>query len=584
MRRILIVAVCLLALAGAGTAYAKLAFMRGGFSVALPAAITGITVAGQTSLTFTSTSGDNPVNLGNARPTASDGSTPGLAIGTNSRCTSSSDNSKASLSGGNLEFTDPTPGTVGGPWHICLVATGAGYLNSPYGQTITVSSTSVRITSVALSNASFTGGVAGTVGTLSATLSSGTFSGSFVLATGGTDHSGTACNNYGSDFAVAGGTLTNSTGAAAQSYPGVCVTARQSGLASYTQAFTLNGSSCSGPAAACAGCFVANGGGPNNGSCLNTLALNLDFTGATTSSAPPINNSFDATNLANVIDCKGANPPVLMSITANLPCADDSIVTDSNGNTAFQQQYTYQDYLNGVGAGGSPDYTNNLVSTIQGGSNGNGPAFGPGQPGTYPEGYYFEARLSVLTTGNPNPGGGGNGCGNCLAGGPWVWGGYASSYTEEDFDEWYLPWERQVIQNLTYAGGGVVYSSWNNNGGSNSYHIESQLNSNPNQWYTIGLRKTVNGTTAELCGYFNNVQFDCGTETDNTSTPFAARPGLVLWAGDAYNNNNGAPEPYGTMIFQYEWIHMWTCATWWQKNGTTVDGTGCNGALISSNP
>lgn len=102
--------------------------------------ITGITVGGQTNLAFTTSSGEtNPINFGAVAATASDGGTPSVTIGTNPRCTSSANNSAASISGGSLLFTDPTPGTAG-TYFVCLVATG-NYPNSPFGQTIPIAGT-----------------------------------------------------------------------------------------------------------------------------------------------------------------------------------------------------------------------------------------------------------------------------------------------------------------------------------------------------------------------------------------------------------------------------------------------------------
>src|SRR5262249_19839577 len=95
------------------------------------------------------------------------------------------------------------------------------------------------------SNCAFTAGTAGTIGTAGATLSNGSFTGTWSLQTSGMDHAGTTCNNYGSDFSIntSTGGLANNSSAAAQSYPGVCVVATQSGLTNspYVQALTITG-------------------------------------------------------------------------------------------------------------------------------------------------------------------------------------------------------------------------------------------------------------------------------------------------------------------------------------------------------
>lgn len=112
---------------------------------------------------------------------------------------------------------------------------------------------SPTITSVSMSCGSgcaFTAGSAGTIGTASATLSSGSFSGTWSLTTTGTDHAGSTCNNYGSDFSInsSTGVVTNTTTPPAGSYPGVCLTATQAGVSNspYTQAFTFTGNAPSG--------------------------------------------------------------------------------------------------------------------------------------------------------------------------------------------------------------------------------------------------------------------------------------------------------------------------------------------------
>lgn len=99
------------------------------------------------------------------------------------------------------------------------------------------------IISISLSNSTFVAGTAGTVGTISVTLSSGPFTGALSLQTTGTDHAGTTCNNYGSDFAISGSSLNNTTTPTTGSYPGVCVVAMQGTATNspYVQAFTLTG-------------------------------------------------------------------------------------------------------------------------------------------------------------------------------------------------------------------------------------------------------------------------------------------------------------------------------------------------------
>jgi hypothetical protein len=104
----------------------------------------------------------------------------------------------------------------------------------------------VTITGVSLSGNTFTPGTAGTVGTASATVSGGSFTGTWSLQTSGTDHSGTTCVNYGTNFTIASatGVLSNSTSAASGANPGVCVVATQAGATGspFAQAETITGS------------------------------------------------------------------------------------------------------------------------------------------------------------------------------------------------------------------------------------------------------------------------------------------------------------------------------------------------------
>jgi hypothetical protein len=106
-----------------------------------------------------------------------------------------------------------------------------------------------QITSVSIScgsSCSFVSGTAGVIGTAAATLSSGSFAGSWSLQNTGTDHAGTACKNYGNYLSInsSTGAISNSAAAPAQSYPGVCAIATQAGLQNspYAQAFSFAGS------------------------------------------------------------------------------------------------------------------------------------------------------------------------------------------------------------------------------------------------------------------------------------------------------------------------------------------------------
>lgn len=120
----------------------------------------------------------------------------------------------------------------------------AGAFNS--GQTLSGGAAPLTITGISLSGNTFTTGTAGTVGTATANMTSGSFTGTWSLRTSGVDHAGATCNNYGTNFAIVSGTgvLTNTTGAAAGANAGLCVVATQAGVVGspFVQAETITGS------------------------------------------------------------------------------------------------------------------------------------------------------------------------------------------------------------------------------------------------------------------------------------------------------------------------------------------------------
>lgn len=155
------------------------------------------------------------------------------------------------ISGASPSYQLTTTGPIAGSYPgVCVSTDQSGASNTPYVQAFTITGISPpSITAVNLSNAGFVVGSSSTVGSLSTTLSSGSFSGSYTIQITGTDHSGATCINYSSDFSISGSDLTT-IGPAAGSYPGVCVAATQAGASNspYVQAFTLTGSSTPPPA------------------------------------------------------------------------------------------------------------------------------------------------------------------------------------------------------------------------------------------------------------------------------------------------------------------------------------------------
>jgi hypothetical protein len=92
-----------------------------------------------------------------------------------------------------------------------------------------------------MSNLTFTAGSAGTVGYASAKASYGTVAGTWTIQTAGVDNRGTSCtNNPPFSIDPGSGTLSVSSAALAQSYPGLCIAASAPNT-NFVQAFTLTG-------------------------------------------------------------------------------------------------------------------------------------------------------------------------------------------------------------------------------------------------------------------------------------------------------------------------------------------------------
>ncbi len=168
-----------------------------------------ITSVAATPATFAAQVGNAGATVGSLSTIVSTGSFAGTyALSTSGGCaTHGADNASFAITGATLKLNTSDVLTARS-YAICLLATDAGFANSPFPQQLTITGTggpAATITSVSATPSSFTaaaGNATSTVGTLSAVVSSGTFSGTFALATGaGCD----STNN--SSFAIVGSTL-----------------------------------------------------------------------------------------------------------------------------------------------------------------------------------------------------------------------------------------------------------------------------------------------------------------------------------------------------------------------------------------
>ena len=240
---------------------------------------------------------------------------------------------------------------------------GGGRMVLPQASSQTIASTAISCGS----SCSATAGTGGQVGTFSATMSpaSPAFSGSWSLQTTGSV-GGTSCDNSGF-FSVSGNALNISSSATAATYH-PCYVATQSGISNSpfpnVATVTVNSGGGNVPAVANAGCLVANGGGPTNGSCFNTQIVNLDFTGATPSfktGASGVKGTFNATNVGSWLYSNNgsgcaSSPTQFYASTENQytggtnpACSDYVVASDpADGINSFKVTYSLSDWNNNL--------------------------------------------------------------------------------------------------------------------------------------------------------------------------------------------------------------------------------------------
>lgn len=304
------------------------------------------------------------------------------------------------------------------------------------------------------------------------------------------------------------------------------------------------GGSPAAPAAALAGCQTANGGGPNNGSCFKTLALNLDLTGATQSfvaNSTPVN----ATTLSNWLDCAGASSPIMYNINGS--CSAYSIIGDGGTNALLMSDPSTTNY---VEIAASP-------YNSQGGHN-------------FPEAFYAEAKIRTDSQSIANMASNGGqpfndfwavypntGCGSCV-------------YMEWDFIETY---------SNNSGGFATPRTGSSNNYAPGGININMGANYSQTNYSIIGARITNDGNgNVAWCIYANNVQQGCTSGNVGPGSWFGTPLEMI------FDSSNGGNSVSGPVNMYVEWLHVWECPNWNGINASPYAGNYCSGTVLTTNP
>ena len=275
-----------------------------------------------------------------------------------------------------------------------------------------------------------------------------------------------------------------------------------------------------------------------------TLALNIDFTGATTSSYN--GTAFNAQNLSAWLDCAGASNPIFWEngFSSNAPpCSAFNIVND-NGTTALDMTYLLS------------YWPNSLTSSIQ--------TVNPTNNSlqhNFPQDVYYEItfRMSSQTV-NSCPSGGGL----CLFGTffTWVFGNGSSAPMEWDIVE---TWSNGAATN------GAIDHQGSHGGqpmGPNYYGCCADFT----QYHTYADRVTTDGNNNWAgCSYLDNTVLGCnksGFSGDQQTQRNIISANIGAWTSS--NNVTAQQDMY------IKSIRMWSCSSWLTSQ--------CNGTLLTSSP
>jgi hypothetical protein len=302
------------------------------------------------------------------------------------------------------------------------------------------------------------------------------------------------------------------------------------------------------PAAALAGCHTSNNGDPKNGSCFSTLALSMDWTGATQSGYSN-GRKFKADKLTNWLDCAAATP-TMQNGGFNAPpppCSVYSIIND-NGTNTLKMTFT-------------PSMTRSNAAELY-------------TAQAFPNEFYVEAKMRTESTSDAV----------CPNGVPcedfWSYTAHHGAPPMEwDFIEMYN-------SQKDGAGSNVGPGTQVEQHGANSSLVPGYNHDNYN---IFGERVTQDGTgKVSICFYVNNVQVpvtyarnrgNCAVRHDrswlsNYSTPI----GILLQSG------NGGHSVSGNINLYAQWMRVWSCANWRKANPPHSDGLACKGVVLSTNP
>lgn len=278
-----------------------------------------------------------------------------------------------------------------------------------------------------------------------------------------------------------------------------------------------------------------------------TLALNIDFTGATTSSYN--GNTFNAQSLSAWLDCAGASNPVFwvngFSSSAP-PCSAYNVIND-NGTTVLDMTYL-------------PSYwPNSLTTSIQTVNPSNNSS-----QHNFPQGVYYEVtfKLSNQTVNNSCSSGVGNNP-LCLFGTvfTWVFGNGSTA-----------PMEWDIVE--TYSNGAAINGAIDHtsnagyNMGPNYYGGSGDLTN----YHTYANRVTTDGNNNwEGCSYLDNSFLGCSGSSfsgDQKTQRNIISANIGAWQG----NTNVLTQ----QDMYIEHIRVWSCSSWLTSQ--------CNGTLLTSSP
>jgi hypothetical protein len=323
------------------------------------------------------------------------------------------------------------------------------------------------------------------------------------------------------------------------------------------------GGSPTAPAAALAGCQAANGGGPTNGSCFNTLALNMDFTGATQSGLSN-GTKFNAatSSISTWLNCSGGGTSTIWELGGggqgnNAPCSAWTIVNDSvSGEDALLMSYD----------------TNQAMTTTN----------------AFPNEFYIQFTMRVQnSTSEANC----NGSTNCQD--VWMYNECCGYSAPISTFEWDFVEQGANTSNTAGAAGG-----WNL-GLPNQVGFTHYWNNVPSfdiyQYHTLGIRVTQDGNGNQTeCYYYDGVQYNLNPSLGQGNCVTTNPPDD--FGSSSYLNNMSTPAQLiawnaisatGTVNTYIQSIQVWECPNWTEAQNIPVNppaGWACAGALISSNP